>query len=102
MKGALCCSLAPTELRALSGPVPRWMRDLGEEVSQSMTWRQLRDIVDKEHGEGEKQVAPMPCGASRETSSAFDFCCNELWRVMCARSSFQGSLLPSILKYAAQ
>ncbi|KAL8444212.1 hypothetical protein Emed_006333 [Eimeria media] len=38
------------EVRARTGPVDKWLKDLGEPLSQSMTWGQIRAILDKAHG----------------------------------------------------
>ncbi|KAL8455650.1 hypothetical protein Emag_000472 [Eimeria magna] len=37
------------EVRARTGPVNKWLKDLGEPLSQSMTWGQIRAILDKAH-----------------------------------------------------
>ncbi|KAL8275070.1 hypothetical protein Esti_000949 [Eimeria stiedai] len=39
------------EVRARTGPVNKWLKDLGEPLSQSMTWAQIRAILDKAHGD---------------------------------------------------
>ncbi|CDJ41594.1 hypothetical protein ETH_00022720 [Eimeria tenella] len=39
------------DVRALQGPVRRWLADLGESVSTSTTWSQVKAIIDKAHGE---------------------------------------------------
>ncbi|CDJ66336.1 LOW QUALITY PROTEIN: hypothetical protein ENH_00019100 [Eimeria necatrix] len=39
------------DVRALQGPVRKWLADLGESVSSSTTWNQVKAIIDKAHGE---------------------------------------------------
>ncbi|CDJ34395.1 uncharacterized protein EMH_0000920 [Eimeria mitis] len=39
------------EVRALQGPLKKWLADIGQPVSDTATWGQIKAIIDKVHGE---------------------------------------------------
>ncbi|CDJ53926.1 hypothetical protein EBH_0009100 [Eimeria brunetti] len=64
------------EVRALTGPVKKWIIDAGEPVSDTATWGQIRAIIDKAHGPHTKVPLFLPSSSKCQCvrSAALDRC----------------------------
>lgn len=39
-----------SEVRAFQGPIKKWLAEIGEPVSETATWGQIKAVIDRVHG----------------------------------------------------